>query len=212
MGPVRFHFLISDFVIELFFVHKNHSRAYRSVLHLVSVFARAQPPCSLGICTVVTGTRKIAPCQMNQVHTVVCCCTCSLVSGELVPDTKFFARRHRYSLCEAEGSIIGFSCLCTYRPYGSCPAVFHRFWNVGSILNPQDRNLVVRLNSKFSCWLRPYPNGKGLRFLWVELGSGGFFVTSHGHVDDGEISKLGYKDGYIISICDDWGGAPRTSA
>jgi len=109
------------------------------------MFARAQPPCSLGSCSVVTGTRKIAPCQMNQVHTVVISCTCSLVGGRICARYQIFARRHRCTYCirccEAEGSSIGFSCLCTYRPYGSCPAVFHRFCNVGSILDPKDRKL-----------------------------------------------------------------------
>jgi len=98
-GPVRFHFLISVVVIELFFVHKNHSRAYRSVLHLASMFARAQPPCSLGSCSVVTGTRKIAPCQMNHVHTVVSCCTCSMVGGRNCARYQIFEKRHRCTYC-----------------------------------------------------------------------------------------------------------------
>jgi len=99
MGPVRFHFLSSVVVREPFFVHKNYSRACRSVLHLASMFTRAQPPCSLGSCNVVTGTRKIAPCQMNQVHTVVSCCTCSLVGGRICATYQIFARRHRCTYC-----------------------------------------------------------------------------------------------------------------
>jgi len=79
MGPVSFHFLISD-VLELFFVHMNHSRAYRSVLHLASMFARAQPPCSLGSCSVVTGTR----CTQLSVFAGA-----PWWVGEFVPDTKF---------------------------------------------------------------------------------------------------------------------------
>ena len=87
MGPVGFHFLISVVLIELFSVHNKHSRACRGVLHLASMFARAQPPFTLGSCSLVTGTQNIAPCQMNQVHTVVIYCTCSLV-GWIVPDIK----------------------------------------------------------------------------------------------------------------------------
>ena len=36
-------------------------------------------------------------------------------------------------------------------------------------------------------------------------------MASYGHLDDGEIYRLGYKDGYIVSVRDDC-GAPRTSA
>jgi len=75
-----------------------------------------------------------------------------------------------YSLCEAEGSSIGFFCLCTYRPYGSCSAVFHWFCSGVSKLDPQDRNLVVRLNSKFSCWLgHPQWEGPSISVSWALL-------------------------------------------
>ena len=89
MDPVRFHFLNSDVVIELFFVHKNHSRAYWSVLHLVSMFARSQPPCSLG---------DVAWSQVHErLHLArwTRCTQLSVVArapwwvGEFVPDTKF---------------------------------------------------------------------------------------------------------------------------
>ena len=99
MGPVRFHFLICVVVREPFFVHKNHSRSCRSVLHSASLFTMAQPPCSLGSCRVVTGTRKISPCQMNQVHTVFSCYTCSFVGGRICARYQIFARRRKCMYC-----------------------------------------------------------------------------------------------------------------
>jgi hypothetical protein len=65
----------------------------------------------------------------------------------------------------------------------------------------------MELNSECSCWLCPWTDGKGLRFLGIESGTRDLFVPSDGLEDDGEILWSGYKNHYVVSIGDHWNAA-----
>jgi hypothetical protein len=47
-----------------------------------------------------------------------------------------------------------------------------------------------------------YPYCKGFRFLGIEYGSSGLFITMYSIANDDKVFKTGYKESYIISISD----------
>lgn len=92
--PDRFHLFIQEAVTDLSRALSIHMRLRRSVLHFTAMSGSPQPPCSFGHWRVVTGTRKMAPCQMNQVQTLVNCCVYVLRGVRICATYQIFANRH----------------------------------------------------------------------------------------------------------------------
>jgi len=44
------------------------------------------------------------------------------------------------------------------------------------------------------------PIGRAFGFCELGLAPVAFFITSRGFVDDGEVSRLSYEDGYIVNV------------
>jgi len=104
---------------------------------------------------------------MNEVHTVVSCCTCSLVGRRICATYQIFARRHRYTYC----------ILCAGQRIVACARTARKapvhlsltYFAMVSILDSQDRYLIVKLNSECSCCVRPTPMGRAFDFCELSL-------------------------------------------
>jgi hypothetical protein len=172
-----------------------------------------QPPCSFVNCRVDTGTLKTAPCQTNHVQTVVSCWTCALEGGVFVQITRFSREDRGVHIGVCVRHRVGAYAL---RAYARTVRITcsHLYFTDCAILGPYVIPRIVTYSWKLipssvgSC---VHPYCKGFRFLGIEQGSSGLFITMYRIANDDKVFRTGYKDGYIISISDYW-DAPLMSS
>jgi len=97
--PISFHLCTHATVTDLSLALSIHLRLRRRVLHFAGMPSSAQQPCFFGLLSVVTGTLKVSPCQMNQVPTLLSCCVWVLSDGKMCDAYHIFAMRHSCTYC-----------------------------------------------------------------------------------------------------------------